>query len=243
MNDRRVELQGAFNFRDLGGIGTADGATVARGQVYRSDALHRLTPGDALVLERIGIGRVFDLRSASELRKDGVGDFCRNRHVHVPLVEETLSAFDPDIDWSRIDLGMRYLEMLSVGGHAIRALVEAAADGSGPIVFHCTAGKDRTGVVAAVLLRALGVADETIVADYALSEVYMRAALDGYRRELLARRFAPDVVAYLSSSPPERMRATLRELDRRWGSTAAYLETIGVGGESIARLKDCCLLR
>jgi protein-tyrosine phosphatase len=241
MDDRRVELQGAFNFRDLGGVPTARGKLVARGCVFRSDALHRLTAADASMLASMGIARVFDLRSPSELRKEGIGEFCRARHVHVPLVQETLSAFDPDIDWARVDLGKRYVEMLTVGGDTIRTVFEAASDGGGPIVFHCTAGKDRTGVVAALFQRALGVPDETIVADYALSEIYLRTALDAYRRSLLERRFAPDVVAYLTSSPPERMRATLRELDRRWGSTASYLEAIGVGEDVIERLADCLL--
>jgi protein-tyrosine phosphatase len=199
-----------------------------------------LTPFDAETLERIGIARVFDLRSPDEVVKDGVGDFCRPRHVHVPLVQRTLSPFDPDIEWDRIDLDKRYLEMLAVGGDAIRTIFNAAAQDA-PIVFHCSGGKDRTGVVAALLLRVLGVDDHAIIEDYALSEEYMRAALEPYRRQLLERRFAPDVVAYLTSSPPQRMRATLRELDRQWGSTTGYLETIGVGDDAIAQLKDCLL--
>jgi protein-tyrosine phosphatase len=240
MHGRRIDLQGAFNFRDLGGLGAGE-ALVTTARVYRSDALHRLTPRDLAVLEPLGIGRVFDLRSPAEVARDGIGEFAAGRHVHVPLVEQTLNPFDPAIDWAQIDLRERYLEMLAVGGAAIRTVLEAAADDAGAIVFHCTGGKDRTGVVAAVLLRALGVDDDAIVEDYALSERYLRSALDAHRRDLLAKRFAPDVVAYLTSSPPERMRVMLRELDRRWGSTGAYLASIGAGEELIARLKACLL--
>lgn len=239
MHGRRIELQGAFNFRDLGGVAAGD-TVVATGRVFRSDALHRLTPSDVEALEGLGIARVFDLRSPSELARDGIGDFPVGKHVHAPLVEQTLNPFDPTIDWQRIDLAERYVEMLVIGGDAIRVVFEAASEGE-PIVFHCTGGKDRTGVVAALLLRALGVSDEDIVADYAVSEGYMRAALDAHRRELLARRFAPDVIAYLTSSPPQRMRAMLRELDRRWGSAAGYLSEIGVGEDLLARLTRCLL--
>jgi protein-tyrosine phosphatase len=241
MSDRRVELQGAFNFRDVGGVRTARGSMVVCGRVFRSDALHRLTSGDAAILERIGIARVFDLRSPEELRKEGIGNFCQSRHVHVPLVQQSLSPFDPGIDWAQVDLRGRYVEMLELGGEAIRVIFEAVGEHAAPIVFHCAGGKDRTGVVAAVLLRTLGVPDGAIVEDYALSETYLRTALEPYRRELLERRFAPDVVAYLTSSPPQRMRATLRELDMRWGSTEAYLHAIGVGDDVVARLKECLL--
>jgi protein-tyrosine phosphatase len=237
MRERRVELQGAFNFRDLGGLATVQGATVSLGRVFRSDALHRLTAADAAVLEGLGIARVFDLRSRRELQQDGIGDFVGVRHIHAPLVEVTLSPFDPEIDWGRVDLRTRYVEMLELGGTAIRMVIEATTDEDGPLVFHCTGGKDRTGVVAAVLLRALGVSDETIVEDYALSEVYLRSFLDDFRRDLVRQRFAPEVVGYLTSSPPERMRATLRELDRRWGSTEAYLAWIGVGPHTVERLR------
>jgi len=239
MHGRRIELQGAFNFRDLGGIAVGE-RSVATGRVFRADALHRLTVADRAALEPLAIARVFDLRSLTELSRDGAGEFSAGRHVHVPLVEQTLNPFDPAIDWARIDLKERYVEMLLVGGAAIRAIFEGAAEGR-PIVFHCTGGKDRTGVVAAVLLRALGVADTAIVEDYALSEKYMRDALYAHRRELLARRFAPDVVAYLTSSPPQRMRAMLRELDRRWGSIAGYLADIGVEDDLVARLRECLL--
>jgi protein-tyrosine phosphatase len=241
MHGRRIELQGAYNFRDVGDLRAGD-KVVVTGRVFRSDALHRLTPADVAVLEPLGIAHVFDLRSASEVGRDGIGAFCESRHVHVPLVERTLNPFDPEIDWTRVDLRERYVEMLVMGGAAIRAVLEAAASNDGgAIVFHCAGGKDRTGVVAAVLLRALGVDDGAIVDDYALSERYMRSALDAYRRDLLAKRFAPDVVSYLTSSPPERMRATLRELDRRWGSTAGYLAGIGVDDDLVARLKVCLL--
>jgi len=105
-------------------------------------------------------------------------------------------------------------------------------------VFHCTGGKDRTGVVAAVLLRALGVGDDEIVADYALSATFLEPRLREHRRTLARRKLAPDVIAYLTSSPPGRMVAMLRELDRRWGSTETYLQSIGVGDALVGRVRE-----
>jgi protein-tyrosine phosphatase len=237
VDTRRVVLQGAWNVRDLGGLVTASGEGVARGRVYRSDGLHRLTSADRSVLEQLRIMSVFDLRSDAELARDGIGAFARERHTHVPLVAVSLSPYDPEIDWARVNLRERYVEMLTVGHSAIRAVLEAVAKGETPLLFHCSGGKDRTGVVAAVLLRVLGVPDTTIVEDYALSEGYLRAALAGYRDELQRRRLAPDVIGYLTSSPPDRMRFTLRELDRRWGSTLGYLRWIGVDDDTVDHLR------
>jgi len=239
MDGRRIELAGAGNFRDIGGFRCGDGREVLRGHVYRSDALHRLVETDIIKLDGLGIETVFDLRSDEELRKDGVGEFAVTRnHVHVPLVAVSLSPFDEAIDWSVMDLRQRYIEMLETGGAAIRTIFSALAQPKAPpVVFHCTGGKDRTGVVAALLLRVLGVDDAQIVADYALSEQYLSELLMRYREQLLSSGLDRQAVAYLTSSPPDRMRYTLGELDRRWGSTADYLTAIGVPGAVVEALR------
>ena len=183
---------------------------------------------------------VFDLRSQLELDSDGVGDFAHSngRHVHIPLVTVSLNVFDGRIDWENVDLGERYVEMLNTGGPAFRAILGQAAKSSGPpIVFHCTGGKDRTGVVGAVLLRALGVSDEDVVADYAVSEAYLGGFLERYREAMEAEGMDPDAIAYVTSSPPERMRHTLAELDRIWGSTEGYLDSIGIGVDTLESLR------
>jgi protein-tyrosine phosphatase len=231
-----VALKGVFNLRDLGGLETREGRRIRPGQVFRSDALHRIDSADAAQLARLGIRKIFDLRCDAEALRDVSVSIGGADRVHVPLVAVTLSPFDPDIDWRRIDLRERYMEMLAVGGEAIRSVLEAAADNA-PILFHCTAGKDRTGVVAAVLLRALDVPDEEIVADYAISENNLRAFLATLREDLVRRGMAQDAIDYVTSSPPERMRRTLLELDRRWGSTLEYLRWIGIDQAAIERLR------
>ncbi|RMF25401.1 MAG: tyrosine-protein phosphatase, partial [Deltaproteobacteria bacterium] len=226
MAGRHIPLSGAFNFRDLGGYRGAGGRRVADGLVYRADALHRLSDADIAALERLGITRVFDLRSPVELEKDGVGDFERacGRHRHLPLVSITLSPFDPTIDWKSINLLDRYLEMLDEGRDVIRTILEEISEPDrGAVVFHCSGGKDRTGVVAAVILRTLGVSDDDIIADYARSESYLRRVIDRYRDELEQLGIDREAIDYLTSSSPARMKHTLAEWDRRWGSAEGYL--------------------
>jgi protein-tyrosine phosphatase len=231
MEARRVSLSTAHNVRDLGGLPTAKGGRVRYRRAYRADALHRVTPEDRAVMQALGIRRVFDLRSDAELARDGIGEFAGRiaEHVHVPLVRVSLSPFDPEIDWTTVNLRDRYLEMLEEGGVAIRAIFSALAQADpGAVVFHCSGGKDRTGVVAALILRALGVPDAIIVDDYSLSETNLSAAVRQYRSQLENSGLDAAAISYLTSSPPERMIYTLAELDRRWGSTETYLESIGV---------------
>jgi protein-tyrosine phosphatase len=242
---RRIPLNGAFNFRDLGGYTGAGGRPVRSGRVYRSDTLANLDAVDLDTLEPLGIRRVFDLRSDSELASDGVGMFARarGRHRHTPLVELSLSPFDPSIEWRILDLQNRYLEMLGAGGHVIRAVIEwICGSGRGATVFHCTGGKDRTGVVAAVILRALGVSDDDIVRDYAASETYLRANLGSFRAVLEEAGLDDEAIGYLTSSPPSRMQHTLARLDERWGSTTGYLAYIGVDADGVALLRGRLLL-
>ncbi len=238
-----LPLEGASNFRDLGGHRGADGARVVRGRVFRADALHRLGEADSSVLDPLGIEVVFDLRSERELENDGTGDFVAGRrHVHVPLVQISLSPFSPEIDWANLQLQERYVEMLHEGGESMRRIFGwLASDESGACVFHCTGGKDRTGVVAAVLLRLLGVSQADVIADYAVSEGNLRSVLESYRDEMIRLGMDDAAIAYLTSSPPERMERTLDELDRIWGSPEAYLHSIGIDEAVVGRLRETLL--
>jgi protein-tyrosine phosphatase len=240
MLPRDVILSSASNVRDLGGLYAGGGRRVRRGRAFRAGALHGLDPADIAKLRALGIARVFDLRSPSELARDGTGLFAGPvaEHVHVPLVQVSLNPFDPDVDWRGINLRDRYLEMLQQGGSAIRAVIEAlAGENAAPLVFHCSGGKDRTGVVAAIVLRAIGVPDDSIVTDYSLSERNLTAAIHEHRASIEAMGLEPEVLAYLTGSPPERMWYTLGEIDRRWGSTVAYLSSIGVSDDTRNRLR------
>lgn len=240
MISTRIPLEGAYNFRDLGGLPGEGGRVVVPGRVFRSDRLTGLTPADTAALERLGIGRVYDLRSDLELAQHGAGGFssAAGRHRHTPLVRVSLSLTDERIDWNKVDLQHRYLEMLHEGAPVIREILEhLAVDDAPPTVFHCTGGKDRTGVVAAVLLRTLGVADDVIVADYAVSEKYLEPFVEASRAQMESEGYDPAIVLYLCGSPAERMQKMLADLDDRWKDVDGYLEWIGLRREHAERLR------
>ena len=162
---RRIDLEGCLNFRDLGGYPTADGRRLRWRRLFRSDALHHLTPADVLRLrEEIGLAHVVDLRSSGELRAEGRGPLERE-----PLAFHHLPLFD-GLGGRRAaegvpDLAELYFAMAEYAREPIARVIATLARASGPAVYHCAAGKDRTGLVSAVLLGLLGVRDEQIVAD------------------------------------------------------------------------------
>ncbi len=167
--DRHVPFDGCFNFRDLGGYATVDDREVRRGLLYRSDSLHHLSDDDLTRLAALRIRAVIDLRTGAELAITGrVAEHHERVFHHVPLEDGN------DYRSTRAD---RYLDFVQVRGARVASAVRLVAHADGPLVFHCLAGKDRTGVLAAVLLAALGVPDASIASDYALTERTLPAAL------------------------------------------------------------------
>ncbi|MBI5087900.1 MAG: tyrosine-protein phosphatase [Actinobacteria bacterium] len=169
---RRVELDAVHNFRDLGGYPARDGAVTRWGMLYRADGLHRMTPADVETVRELGLRTVVDLRSTGEI--DRWGTFPHDRIdvelVHHPVIDRTWDH-DPDDDRSDHDfLVWAYTDMLAVGGARFaRAIDELARPGALPAVFHCAAGKDRTGLLAALVLESLGVPRSVVLADYELT--------------------------------------------------------------------------
>lgn len=173
---RFVEMEGCFNVRDLGGYPTADGREVRRGQIYRADALHRLTAAGRDRLATLEINTVIDLRTADEVthRSWQPEPQWPGRRHHIRLRAATPNwsglttkqAADPDLAVAH------YRDTVQQGGPALAAVFAVlAAPRATPTIFHCAAGKDRTGIVAALLLRLLGVDQQVVAADYALSDV------------------------------------------------------------------------
>ena len=181
--ERLIALQGAVNFRDLGGYAAGEGMRTRWRVLFRADGLGELTESDLSVLRALGIRTVIDLRSGGELER---GRFDVDAHPvafhHFPFMEELPDA--QDFERRPGFLGSQYREFLSDAGGQIRAALEVLADpGALPAVFHCTAGKDRTGVLSAIVLSLLGVDEPTVVADYALSG----AAMERLRAKLILK--------------------------------------------------------
>jgi protein-tyrosine phosphatase len=245
--ERVITLENVHNFRDLGGYRGADGRMVRWRTLFRADGLQRLSSSDVEVLRPLGLRTVIDLRTATELDERGrfpVDDISVTFH-HLPVIDATAQFSDfvdnPDIGQF---LSNAYDRMLDYGAHrlgeAIRVLSMA---GTLPAVFHCAAGKDRTGLLAALTLAALGVSDSDIVADYALTEAAMlraRAWLQREQPESLARMNA--MPAALFASQPAAMGRVLADLRLRHGSLNGFLDTIGVDDRIRFYLREGLLL-
>jgi protein-tyrosine phosphatase len=235
---RHITLDGALNFRDVGGYLTNSGQVVRWGTVYRADGLSELSDADHTVIKALGIRTVLDLRTTFEFES---GTFPTDEipvaYYHLPLME---TVPDPE-HFKTIPgfLASSYVEMLEEAGPHIAFTLNLLADESNqPVIVHCTVGKDRTGVLVAVILSVLGVDEATVVQDYALSEQAMGAV-----RERLVQRFpeAEELIrdhadAILSASP-ENMEFLLNVVRQRWGSMAEYATSIGVSEETILKLR------
>jgi protein-tyrosine phosphatase len=231
--ERRIAFEGCFNFRDLGGYRTRDGRWVLPQRLYRADGPHALTRDDVVTLRSLELATVIDLRTPDEVEARGCFIALLDDVVefHLPMID-VLPDTDALPDWIDPEVvATQYRAMLDGGAAAIAESLAILADPSAyPALFHCSAGKDRTGILAAVLLGVLGVSDRTIVADYALSAAAMQQLIDYYKQkypdagEQLAR-VAPAMVA----AHPEAMASFIAGLRRDYGTFDDYAAALGVG--------------
>jgi protein-tyrosine phosphatase len=228
---RHLPLPGTFNLRDLGGYPAGDGGTVRWRTLLRSDALHWLTDGGRAALRELGLRTVIDLRTQAETEiapsaLDSVG--ARTLHI---------SVLDGDLRKLPVRLDSIYQFIVDERGAAIgRAVGQLCAPGALPALIHCAAGKDRTGIVVALVLACAGVPDDIIAADYALSGSYLNPGSTAAIGQVKASSGLQDQLAdSLLGSPPELILQVLDRVRRRWGSAGDYL--IGHGllhGELVA---------
>jgi protein-tyrosine phosphatase len=230
--ERALAWDGCFNVRDLGGHRTPDGPT-RFGAVVRADSVRQLSAAGWRSLVDYGITRVLDLRFHEELEADAPADLPVDV-VHVSLLGEGRAEH-----WQEIDKIARaagdppastravYLELLERFRSQFAAAIAAVADApEGGVLVHCQAGKDRTGLITALLLRLAGVGIDEVGADYALSERNLSAPTSEWIAE------APDEEerrrrVRMSATPAQAMIEVLEELERRYGSVHGYLRTGG----------------
>jgi protein-tyrosine phosphatase len=241
---RTITLVGAHNFRDLGGYPAGDFQT-RWGQLYRSDALQELTESDVAVVRRLGLRSIVDLRTAGEAEQTGRGRMAGEPVTYIDVsVSQDAAAARPS-DWSTADddvLVTRYMAYLETGGEAfVRALRFMADEDTLPMVFHCFFGKDRSGVLAALVLDCLGVDREAIVADYALSASAMPSLLAALARDPVYRdtieRTAPARLAATATT----MEGFLARLDERHGGAANWAGQGGLQSGEILALRRLLL--
>lgn len=232
---RFVGLDGCVNFRDLGGYDTHDGFTLP-GVIYRSDSLHRLTDEDLTRVDDLGISTVIDLRTPEEAAPAPARVPTGATLWAIPTIDSTMNAPMTRPELATIVDG--YAAVLRESLPQQAAALAAIADADGAVVFCCTAGKDRTGLLAALTLGLVGADDDVIAADYALSaEVIdlVKAQIVAEDPERASRWMtaAPDVM----SATTDTMVSTLARLRSRWGGFAGYAAAAGLEADTIDRLR------
>jgi protein-tyrosine phosphatase len=226
--DRRVLFEGVSNFRDLGGYRTRAGDTVRWGLVFRSDALHGLSARDLERYEALGLRVVYDLRRDDE--RDERPNPVPSRALTIigrPPDEPFVSQASPRMtaaDGERV-LQEMYVGLLEHSALQIGELFSGLVEDDGlPAVFHCHAGKDRTGIVAALLLEALGVERRHVLDDYELTARYrLRSEQESSYSRLLEAGLSPEAAAGVLTTPRWAMEHALDELDARYGGVDAFL--------------------
>jgi protein-tyrosine phosphatase len=233
--ERRLPLEGACNVRDLGGYGVEGGAATRWNRFLRGDSLHRLTRKDVRILLDYGVRTVIDLRDPPERRAEpsrleGIAGIAVHK---VPLLAEL------SLPGGRIptDLGEMYVLCLRRGAKALRRVFEIlGAEHGGAALFHCAVGKDRTGVVAALLLNLAGVGRQAILEDYAASEANIKPLVEQWSRQYLEN---PDTGWHpdLLSCRPQNMERMLDFLEEQYGGAAGYLRRAGLEEQTLLAIR------
>ncbi|HLH68221.1 MAG TPA: tyrosine-protein phosphatase [Candidatus Dormibacteraeota bacterium] len=236
---RRLPVPGTYNLRDVGGLPTSDGGTIRWRTLLRSDALHRLDDAGREQLSGIGLRTVIDLREDDEVAvaPDRLGDLGV-RLVRRPLYESRTSGI-PQPSLSSRTLADIYAMLARDRGDALVEVLRLLAQpGVLPAVVHCSAGKDRTGIVIALVLATVGVSDDIIAADFAATAELMEGA---FRAELIARNLerglSEERATALLSAEPELILGFLDAVRASHGSVAGFLAHHGMTEAERAMLR------
>jgi len=249
-----IELEGAVNVRDLGGLPTTDGGTTVPGRLLRSENLQELSPSDVTrLVDEIGLTTVVDLRSTNEVAIEGPAPLdavAGVRHAHHPVLREFLDVSDTvkaallteaaEADRERYPsdpMCGHYLGYLENRPEEVTAALRSIATAPGAAIVHCAAGKDRTGVVVALALTAAGVEPEAIVADYAASADRIEAIIERLARSKMYAGGVSGVPIRAHTPRTETMKAFLEQLGVRYGGLAAWLTANGFTAEELAQLR------
>jgi protein-tyrosine phosphatase len=227
-----LDWPNCLNARDVGGLPTRDGRRIRTGALVRTDSHGKLTPDGIAAVHAYGVSRVIDLRRERECERSPSPFAGTDLYCHLPVQNPA----DPDDE--RLALAQIYVAMLDRRRDLFSAALTAIADAPpGAVAVHCAGGKDRTGMVIAMALSLCDVSNETIAADYALTE----ARLAEESAAVLARITDPDlreIVERLQPTPPSTMLTTLDHLDKTYGGVGPYLEGGGFTSANRSALRD-----
>jgi protein-tyrosine phosphatase len=235
---RHLALPGSYNVRDLGGYPSGSGRPTRWGVFFRADSLHRLQPRAQQHLRQHGLSTVIDLRRVEEVAA-APNVFAQDagiRYMHISLfgTERASQATPGRLPRSLVEV---YRWLLDERQDAFARVFQALAHEDGPALFHCTAGKDRTGMVAALLLDLAGVPLYVIAQDYALTGPLIQPLLP-HLRATRPPGMTLEQYEVLLVAEPDDMAETLDYLYTRYGGAAGYLRTSGLPAHIITDLRD-----
>jgi len=249
---RLIRLEGGRNFRDLGGYRTSDGRRVKWRKLFRSGSMAGLTAADYESLSSLSIKIVCDLRSAREIEAEPnrwcqaakIGYWARAHRDRFGELRKVMASrlSTPEMARTAMIQGYRRLPFEQAPAH--RELFVRLAAGDVPLVFNCSAGKDRAGTAAALILSALGVPRETVVEDYVLTDRVVdleRIFIATAARSALLNQ-APGIVAAVLKSDAAYLHAALDAVEEKHGTVAGYLrDALGITDEVLCAIRQSLL--
>ena len=245
---RVVNLAGGVNFRDLGGYKTEDGRSVRWGRLYRSGNMGGLTDPDHAILADLNIMGVHDLRTNSEREREpnrwaeasGISYWARDYESDLGVLFKMLFADIPDPEAAREAMLRDYRKIPFDHAPSYRALLERLRDGELPLVFNCSAGKDRAGTAAALVLSLLGVPRETVVMDYRLTDKVLANQAEAMRRAASAYgKISPEVWDILIGTDNSYIQNAFDAIEERHGSMQAYFsDALHIDAAGIEMIRD-----
>ncbi len=227
---RRLPGEGVTNCRDLGGYPCADGSVTRFGRLYRFGLPKQATQADIRLFRELGIRRILDLRSSFEIKRGGsvfasLSDFA---YQATPLYK-----VNPTFIRKSKELWNIYQLSVDLFQEQYRLAFSFLLSCDGPAAFHCHAGKDRTGILSALLLELAGVGREDIIADYEVSSVYIAQ----YYESIPKKRFQLVNRDKYLPSPPELMERFLDYMQTQYGGALGYVRQLGLAPQEVARLQ------
>lgn len=247
--ERTLQLAGGHNFRDLGGYSTADGGQVAWRKVFRSGTLANLTAIDHEELRSLGIRFICDLRTNRERRSyptrwmedHAIEIWARDYDHSTADLAAALSSPNPDAGAARAAIKDFYRRLPYEQSPSYAELLRRLAGGQVPLLFHCSAGKDRTGILGAVLLDLLGVERAVVIEDYSLSDAHFDRLVDMFVRDRHIHDIGTtDVESYspLLRADPAYLEAMFEILQEAHGGTEGYVrDVLGLSAAEIAAIR------
>ncbi|MXN90488.1 protein-tyrosine-phosphatase [Flavobacterium sp. Sd200] len=239
LSNRHIYFKHANNFRDIGGLKTKDGLTVKWGLIYRSDNLSKLRKNEFEKFEGLGIKTVFDLRTANEVYEKNDHLPQSVQHVHQPIVQDSLNELgtikkkvikgDVDAAQSFQFMTELYTTIIADNIPQLRSTLQQIFEADTPVLYHCSAGKDRTGIITALILSILKVDRQTIVNEYLMSDYYRCEKLEGIMKKVKVARIikpklATETIQNLMGVDERYLNAAFNVIDTKFGGIDNYIK-------------------